>query len=751
MHHDPLEIPGSTSSAQDSTLVSVPLDLRHHPKHQPLGFSNTPELPESINVITLGDLHANVKKFIAFLLASGLVTISKDDYISITKIEALFAHTHRKQADIQASITEFKELLSKLTIIHSHRTVRLIGDELADRGYNDLLILLVYEWLAKHNIHTETLLSNHGIEFNGAYERLMEEIRAAHYGTLDFATFTQRVANGELTIEEHLDHFVNLYFYAHPDIDLQGQVNSLNELRRLVIKKTVSLQRLAQLTREYQASLKLIAYTLHDDGITLATHAPCDIDVVARTAEQLGIVVPQDWNQTKENLAQLIDAINTRFQQKYVASGKIYATGNVDKLDPNCSSQYPNKDHAIFDLVWHRASKDWQFKFTRECGDPTFTVNYDYGHDRYFDDQPGINCVDSSIGKGIFRGFSGTRAEDIELFATREQRQEESFRITHSTGHSRLVLSSHPAPAQTSIDYKLLYQELKVDFDRVTIERQVLEKQLQVIVTQRDTAKRELKQKQQELQALRQQLDQANNAVQMQTATCASLRAQLASVQQQSAAKDQLIAALQAPELLVVEAAGADYPALAQLRELIHVFQNHLGSQPQADDATLKAQKHRLLHQQCTRMLARLDDGTYRNHPEHLGNDVRKLMMVSLHRRWIGVRNTTSSGMLLRNLLSQTANDDVALKFQNVINLAFGDNWQFKENGRVSYTDMRLLISGQGDHGNDKMAQRLFGGRRCRAAMNVFANRLHNNDLTTESLEEQVSCFPVALSSKQLS
>ena len=48
--------------------------------------------------------------------------------------------------------------------------VRLIGDELADRGKNDLLVLALLKAMKDQNVPYRILVSNHGLEFIEGYE-----------------------------------------------------------------------------------------------------------------------------------------------------------------------------------------------------------------------------------------------------------------------------------------------------------------------------------------------------------------------------------------------------------------------------------------------------------------------------------------------------------------------------------------------------------------------------------------------------
>ncbi len=123
--------------------------------------------------ITIGDLHGNAMKLMFMLIKHGIATnIDEDDY---NKLAAIYQTTSLTEEQL----VKFDKILSKITF-SGDSLVRLIGDELADRGSNDYFTLRILEKLKEHNVPVEILVSNHGIEFIKAYENKEKNKFSSH-------------------------------------------------------------------------------------------------------------------------------------------------------------------------------------------------------------------------------------------------------------------------------------------------------------------------------------------------------------------------------------------------------------------------------------------------------------------------------------------------------------------------------------------------------------------------------------------
>ena len=116
---------------------------------------------------TLGDAHGNTIKLIHFLIRDGVLQLWKgyQDYQDLLTI-------YNKDVEklTKADLKNFNSIIKNATVSNLGM-VRLLGDELVDRGQNDYFTLKVLEKLGKSGVKTEIQCSNHGFEFLAAYAR----------------------------------------------------------------------------------------------------------------------------------------------------------------------------------------------------------------------------------------------------------------------------------------------------------------------------------------------------------------------------------------------------------------------------------------------------------------------------------------------------------------------------------------------------------------------------------------------------
>lgn len=118
------------------------------------------------SAITIGDLHGNAMKLLFMLFKHGVATnLINDDYQELVAIYNTPVEDLNKD-----KIDKFNLLLDKIQFNNAGK-IRLIGDELADRGCNDYFTLRVIQKLNENKVPVEIILSNHSIEFIEAYEK----------------------------------------------------------------------------------------------------------------------------------------------------------------------------------------------------------------------------------------------------------------------------------------------------------------------------------------------------------------------------------------------------------------------------------------------------------------------------------------------------------------------------------------------------------------------------------------------------
>ncbi|CEG55648.1 Dot/Icm T4SS effector Wip [Legionella fallonii] len=313
--------------------IEKEVNIYNYPRAEPTGASE----------IAIGDLHANAVLLMFFLQSNGIVNISAADYQKLVDI-------YRKDKHTKEDIKQFNQIIDALQI-NEKTLVRLIGDEICDRGQNDYFIFKILQKLKKHGVPVEIMLSNHGIEFLIPYEQGHE-------------------------------------LYA-PNIDLAGQARSLNNLRQLITDGVIDKQEVDELVAEaYLPNLKLISYSLEANNITIYSHAGIGLEVIeslARKFKDDGVVYKDD---TAEDLARTIDAINAVF-------AKHIAAGTVHTLPVHLTSASDPQGDPISFLLWNR----FYHGLNRNKEHKGYNVYYVHGHDSGELSHDNIFNLDSSLGK----------------------------------------------------------------------------------------------------------------------------------------------------------------------------------------------------------------------------------------------------------------------------------------------------------------------------------------------------------------
>ena len=127
----------------------------------PKGNENYPA--DIKNQLTIGDLHGNALKLIYFLVRQNVLVIEPENYAEIVVI-------YKKNELRKIDLERFNSILTNI-IVQAVGTVRLIGDEVADRGTNDYFTLKLLNMLQSKGVPVEVLISNHGVEFVEACEK----------------------------------------------------------------------------------------------------------------------------------------------------------------------------------------------------------------------------------------------------------------------------------------------------------------------------------------------------------------------------------------------------------------------------------------------------------------------------------------------------------------------------------------------------------------------------------------------------
>jgi hypothetical protein len=334
-------------------------DLRKYPGVGELHCSS------KTTTLTFGDLHANSLKFVYQMLHHGVIEMSEDDYNLFVSTYEKFDARKVTAKDMLALNACLKGITLSDAAEKNDVLLRLIGDELADRGANDWITLKLLERLHHLGLPFEILLSNHGVEFIGTYERI-ERSKVVWY---------------------------------FPDF-LRDFARSLQALQDLVDDKLIDQKEIRQLVETiYKPAIKALSYSIDRSGkrpkITVFSHAPIESRVIEALAEYCGV----DFNDDSvDDLATTIEKINSAFYEKIIA--KNIVGESCYHGDPPWKGQGRNEyrvyKHPLAVLTWYRLedSVDFSkessedkvinqlFAFGGRYGqqEMRFDVNYAFGH-----------------------------------------------------------------------------------------------------------------------------------------------------------------------------------------------------------------------------------------------------------------------------------------------------------------------------------------------------------------------------------
>ncbi|MGC1183274.1 Dot/Icm T4SS effector Wip [Legionella sp.] len=295
--------------------------------------------------LTLGDLHANAMFLMHFLVSSGVVKISDEQY---NQLKDIYLKEQLEKCDIE----KFNGIIEELEI-DEKPLIRLMGDEICDRGQNDYFIFKILNKLKKSEVQIEIILSNHGIEFLIPFENKRKL---------------------------HSSHFANY-----------GISKSMDNMQTLIEQGVITKEEVDTLVNEcYLPNLKLISYSLHNTSITLYSHAGIGLETIQALAQKFkreGVVYKDD---TAEELAQLIEAINSVFVNHVKAK-------TVHTLPVNHANPRSYKNDPVTFLIWNRRYDILK----RDEKHKGYSLYFVHGHDPHEFSTKNIFNMDNIYFKGV--------------------------------------------------------------------------------------------------------------------------------------------------------------------------------------------------------------------------------------------------------------------------------------------------------------------------------------------------------------
>jgi hypothetical protein len=260
--------------------------------------------------VTIGDLHANAIKLIYILTEEGCLEISPEDYEKLYKIYITNVKNLTKE-----ELLEFKKIISEAKINKEKRFV-LIGDELADRGQNDVFILFILQKIYQEGLPVSILLSNHSAEFINDY---------------DNETFTGFNTLGK------------------------GQALSLENLLQLINEGIIKEEEIRNIVENaYIPMVKAIDCSLNEQGeLVIFSHAPIGLETIEALAIKLGIDYLDD---SIDSLVNTINEINHQINIEF-KEGRLSEMINEEQRMSNSVEPIPCSS-PIQRLIWNRALGD---------------------------------------------------------------------------------------------------------------------------------------------------------------------------------------------------------------------------------------------------------------------------------------------------------------------------------------------------------------------------------------------------------
>ncbi|MFY7698059.1 MAG: Dot/Icm T4SS effector Wip [Legionella sp.] len=322
-------------------VVSKAVSLRAYP--------NCQNRPTGNNLI-IGDLHGNALKLLFFLLHEGICSLSANDY------ELFVQLYHKPCSNLTADdLQKFNAVINQMTVMKHDTLIRILGDELADRGSNDYFTLKIIDALHHQKVPVEIVLSNHSLGFVEAYE-LRQVFEYTKLG--------------------------------------KEQAKSMYNLQYLIEKNLISKQDIENtINNSYKKLIKPLSYSLSltDNSITIYSHAAIDIQVIKFLAQKLQVSFADN---NPAELAKTIDIINKKFSNlaNHNAVSTLYNRETIgrDVYQP------PSPDNPIEMLTWNRGYQS----INRQPQYKSYTVNYVHGHDIKGPSKDNIYNLDNTLGRG---------------------------------------------------------------------------------------------------------------------------------------------------------------------------------------------------------------------------------------------------------------------------------------------------------------------------------------------------------------
>ena len=328
-------------------IIAHEIDLRMYTTE-----TQTPSCMSAIKQITLGDLHSNANKLVFTLLHHGICTMTLEKY---SQLNCLY---HNNINTLQDRLEYDELILQHLTIINHNVLVRLIGDELSDRGQNDYFILKILEKLSREGVAFEILFSNHGANFN-----------------LALASYEQ---NSHQLLTTTIQPNFTLSLIRLNDC-LQANLMEIDPINAIY-------------KQFYLPHIKLISSSidLQQNSLTIYSHAGIGLLQIQWAAQLFGIPFKDE---TPHALAEVIESINYEFST-IIARHELGLYFTVESINRVLNGTAGPNDVIAF-IAWNR---DYRSLLQPKIHQG-YHLQFVHGHDIQNTNAPHIINLDNTLGK----------------------------------------------------------------------------------------------------------------------------------------------------------------------------------------------------------------------------------------------------------------------------------------------------------------------------------------------------------------
>lgn len=380
-----IKYPNNIIRGNSEELVDESCNLLEYPTERDYAFDKKCQL-------TIGDLHGNALKLFYFLIRQNVIESNEKDYLK-------FSELYRKNIDdvTKEDLEEFNAILTRVRCSKAPKgaMVRLIGDELADRGCNDFFTLKFLGKLSENHIPYEIIFSNHGFEFISAYEKGLE----GHTSYLEkrqqaiSLTHLRDLVTKKLVTMEEIDNLIKKAYQPH-----------LKVLSCSYQAYPASVHRVLNIFSKYSRSIfcedvsKLIDDWLPRQRITIYSHAPIGLETIKSLAMHKTFNVDY-CDETVKDMVKTIEKINEKFSL-IVLNNEVSSTFVSEIYSKDSTTDIP-LTYPLRRCIWSRKHQEKDLPINRLHAFELFHV---HGHDgagkidaRFKDF---ITNLDNHLGKG---------------------------------------------------------------------------------------------------------------------------------------------------------------------------------------------------------------------------------------------------------------------------------------------------------------------------------------------------------------